>query len=203
MLTISKVFVEFVTILLLSNVSVLEFFFSCEACGILTSWSGIYLTPAALGGEAFSWGGRGEALNTRLPGKSPANFGGRNSDMIWYDMIWYMIKKMLHDIDSAVATFSVHFSCSFMSDSLQPMHCSTPGPPVHHQLPELAQTHVHRVSDAIQPSHPLLSPSPPTFNLSHHEGLFQWVSSLHQVARVLEFQLQHQFFQWIFRTDFP
>ena len=80
--------------------------------------------------------------------------------------------------------------------------CSTPGFPVHHQLLELAQTHVHRGGDAIQPSHPLSSPSPPAFNLSQHQGLFQWVSSLHQVAKVLEFQLQHQSFQWIFRTDF-
>ena len=75
---------------------------------------------------------------------------------------------------------------------------STPGFPVYHQLPELAQTHV---CDAIQPSHPLSSPSP-AFNLSQHQGLFQWVSSLHQVAIVSEFQLQHQSFQWIFRTDF-
>ena len=67
---------------------------------------------------------------------------------------------------------------------------------------EFAQTHVHRVGDAIQPSHPLLSPSPSTFNLSQHQGLFQWVSSLHQMARVLELQLQHQCFQWIFRVDF-
>ena len=76
-----------------------------------------------------------------------------------------------------------------------PMHCSTPGFPVHQQLPELAQTHVHRVSEVIQPSHPLSSPSPPTFNLSQHQGLFQRVSSSHQVAKVLEFQLQHQSFQ--------
>ena len=68
--------------------------------------------------------------------------------------------------------------------------------PVHHQLPELTQTLVHRVSDTIQPSHPLSSPSPP-FNLSHHQGVFQWVSSSHQVAKALEFQLQHQSFQWI------
>ena len=66
---------------------------------------------------------------------------------------------------------------------------------------ELAQTHVHRVSDTIQPSHPLLSPSP-AFNLSQHQGLFQWVSSSHEVAKALEFQLQYQSFQWIFRTDF-
>jgi len=83
-----------------------------------------------------------------------------------------------------------------------PMDCSTPGLLVHHQLPELAQAHVHQVGDAIQPSHPLSSPSPPAFNLSQNQGLLQSVSSLHQVAKVLEFQLQHQSFQRIFRTDF-
>ena len=76
-----------------------------------------------------------------------------------------------------------------------PMDCSTPGFRVHHQLLELAQTHVYPVGDAIQPSHPLSSPSPPAFNLSQHQGLFQGVSSLHQVAKVLEFQLQHHSFQ--------
>ena len=81
------------------------------------------------------------------------------------------------------------------------MDCSMPGLPVYHQLLELTQTHVHWVGDAIQPSHPLSFPSPPTFNISQHQGLFQWVSSSHQVATVLEFQLQHQSFQWIFRTD--
>ena len=74
------------------------------------------------------------------------------------------------------------------------MHGSMPGFPVHHRLPELAQHHVHPVSDNIQPSHPLSSPSLPAFNLSQHQGLLQWVSSLHQVAKVLELQLQHQFF---------
>ena len=74
--------------------------------------------------------------------------------------------------------------------------------PVHHQLPELAQSHVHRVGDAIQPSHPLLSPSPPAFNLSKHQGLFQGVSSFCQLAKVLELQLQHQSFKCIFRTDY-
>ena len=68
-----------------------------------------------------------------------------------------------------------------------PMDCSMPGLPVHHQLLEFTQTHVHWVSDAIQPSHPLLSPSPPAFNLSQHQGLFQWVSSLHQVANYKSF----------------
>ena len=81
------------------------------------------------------------------------------------------------------------------------MNHSTPGLPVHHQLPEFTQTHAHWVGDAIQPSHPLSCPSPLSFNLSQHQGLFQWVSSLHQVAKVLELQLQHQSFQWIFRTD--
>ena len=82
-----------------------------------------------------------------------------------------------------------------------PMDCSMPSLPVYHQLPEFTQTQVHWVSDALQQSHPLLYPFPPTFNLPQHQGLFQWVSSSHQVAKVLEFQLQHQFFQWIFRTD--
>ena len=94
---------------------------------------------------------------------------------------------------------SVAQSCQTLCD---PMDCSTPGLPVHHQLPKLAQTHVHWVSDAIQLSYSLSSPSLPTFNLSQHQGLFKLVSSLHQVAKVLEFQLQHQSFQWIFTTDF-
>ena len=77
------------------------------------------------------------------------------------------------------------------------MDCSTPDLPVYHQLPEFTQTHVHQVGDAIQPSHPLLSPSP-VFNLSQHQSIFKWVSSFHQVVKELEFQLQHQSFQWIF-----
>ena len=96
---------------------------------------------------------------------------------------------------------SVQFSHSVVSDSLWPMNRSMPGLPVHYQLPEFTQTHVHRVGDAIQPSHPLSSPSPPAPNPSKHQGLFQWVSSSHQVAKVLEFQLQHQSFQW--RTSNP
>ena len=81
------------------------------------------------------------------------------------------------------------------------MNHSTPGLPVHHQRPEFSQTHVHWVGDVIQPYNLLLSPSPPTLNLSQHQGLFKSVSSSHEVAKVLEFQLQHQSFQWIFRTD--
>ena len=84
---------------------------------------------------------------------------------------------------------SVTQSCPALCDSTD---CSTPGLPVYHQLPEFTQTHVRWVSDAIQPSHLLSYPSPPAFNHSQHQGLFQWVSSSHQVAKVLEFQLQHQ-----------
>ena len=99
---------------------------------------------------------------------------------------------------SSVQFSSVTQSCPTLCD---PMNHSTPGLPVHHQLLELTQTHDHWVNDAIQPSHPLLSPSYPALNLSQHEGLFQWVSSSHPVAKVLEFQLQHQSFQCTLRTD--
>ena len=93
---------------------------------------------------------------------------------------------------------SITQSCLTVCD---PMDRSTPGLPVHHQLPEFTQTHVHWVSDAIQPSHPLSSPSPPALSLSQHQGLFKRVSSSHQMAKALEFQLQHQSFQWSPRTD--
>ena len=75
------------------------------------------------------------------------------------------------------------------------MNRSTPGLPVPHQFPEFTQTHAHQIGDAIEPSHPLLSPSPPAPNPSQHQGLFQRVNSSHQVAKVLAFQLQHQSFQ--------
>ena len=94
---------------------------------------------------------------------------------------------------------SVSESCLTLCN---PMDCSTPGSPILCYLPEFAQIHVHWVGDAIQPSGPLLPPSPHAFSLSQHQGLFQWVSSSHQVAKVLELQLQHQSFQWIFRVDF-
>ena len=100
---------------------------------------------------------------------------------------------------SSVQFSSFNQSCRTLCD---PMDHSTPGFPDHHQLLELSQTHVHHVGDAIQPSHPLLSPSSPAFNLFQHQCLFQWISSSHQEAKVLELQLQHQSFQWIFRTDF-
>ena len=84
---------------------------------------------------------------------------------------------------------SVAQSCPTLCD---PMNRSTPGLPVHHQLLGSTQTHVHQVGDAIQPSHPLSSPSPPACNPSQHQSLFQWVNSLHEVAKILEFQLQHR-----------
>ena len=88
---------------------------------------------------------------------------------------------------------SVTQSCPTLCD---PMDCSTPGFHVHHQLQEFTQTHVHWVGDAIQPSHPLASPSPPAFKLSQHQGLFKWVSSSHQAAKVLEFQLPMNTQDW-------
>ena len=94
---------------------------------------------------------------------------------------------------------SVIQSCLTLCDS---MDCRTSGFPIHHQLLEFAQTHVHWVSEAIQPSHPQSNPSPPAFNLYQHQGIFKWVSSSHQVAKGLELQLQHQSFPWIFKTDF-
>ena len=96
------------------------------------------------------------------------------------------------ELPSVQFSRSVAHSCTTLCD---PMDCSTPGLPVHQQLPEFTLIHVHQVGDAIQPSHPLSSPSPPAFNLSQHQGLFKRVSSSHQVVKVLEFQLQHQSFQ--------
>ena len=106
-------------------------------------------------------------------------------------------------VQSLWRTLSVQFSsvtqsCPTLCDL---MNWSTAGFPVHHQLQDPAQTHVHWARDAIQPSHPLSSPSPPVVNLAQHHGLFQWVL-WHQVARVLALQTQHQSFQWIFRTGF-
>ena len=113
------------------------------------------------------------------------------------EVIMFFVVLFYHVLDHNIVIFetikrrrriyhfsSVHSSCSVVSDSCHPMDCSMPGFPVHHQLLELAQTHVHQVGCAIQPSHPLLFPSPPTFNLSQCQGLFQWVSSSHQVVKV-------------------
>ena len=117
---------------------------------------------------------------------------------------WLLLLRLLvFALYIEVLLFSVQFSSATQScpTLCYPMNCSTLGLPVHHQLPESTQTHVHWVGDVIQPSHPLSYPSPPALNLSQHQGLFKWVSSLYQVAKVLEFQLQHQSFQWTPRTD--
>ena len=133
----------------------------------------------------------------------------------WFHITWSFLSTMLPQFNTDGKTValvteqwnegefaqfsSVAQSCPTLCD---PMNHSTPGLPVHHQLPEFTQTHVHRVTDTIQPSHPLLPPSPLALNLSQHQGLFKWVSFSHQVAKILEFQLQHQSFQWTPRTDF-
>ena len=123
---------------------------------------------------------------------------GLNLHLLWLQHWQVGSLPLSHQGSPSVQFSSVTQSCLTLCD---PMNRSTPGLPVHHQLPEFTQTHVQQVGDAIQPSHPLSSPPPPAFNLSQHHGLFQWVSSLHQMAKVLEFQLQHQSFQWTPRTD--
>ena len=126
-----------------------------------------------------------------------------SSCVICPSFIHHPLLLNLHTSSSLSLNWSPFFSsvaqlCPILCN---PMNCSTPGLPVHHQLLEFTQTHVHRVDDAIQPSHPLSSPSPPAPNPFHHQSLFQWVNSSEKVAKVLEFQLQHQSFQWTPRTD--
>ena len=120
----------------------------------------------------------------------------RSYTLVWWnELVGFLMQSSFFKTQSGYLTIfqfsSVTQSCPTLCD---PMDCSTPGLPIHHQRPEFPQTQVHWVGDAIQPSHPLSSPSPPAFNLSQHQGLFQWVGSSHQVAKVLEFQLQHQSF---------
>ena len=123
-----------------------------------------------------------------------------------FDMIDLGIDLWVYAVWNSVSFFNLYGFCCGWSVAqsypplFNPMDCSTPGFPVLHYFPEFAQTHVHWVGDTIQPSHPLSSPSAPAFNLSQHQGLFQQLSSSHQVAKVLE--LQHQSFQWIFRVNF-
>ena len=138
-------------------------------------------------------------VNTEIQGGDEGR-GCRDGKGQVIQTFWGPLKDSVFTLTfSSVRFSSIAQSCLTLCN---PMDCSTPGFPVHHQLRELAQTHVRQVGDAIQPSHPLSSPSPPAFNLSQHHGLLQGVSSSHQMAKVLEFQLQHQSFHWIFRTDF-
>ena len=133
-----------------------------------------------------------------------------NPPLSQYQVTWYTVREYGYQWENfgrwklpchykSVQFGSVAQSCLTLCYL---MDCSTPSLPVHCQLLELAQNHVRQVSDAIQPFHILLSPSPPAFNLSQHQGLFKWVSSSHQVVKGSEFQLQHQSFQWICRVDF-
>ena len=115
---------------------------------------------------------------------------------------WGFLHLCSSVILSSISSISISSVTQLCLTLCNTMDCSMPGFSVHYQLPELTQTHVHWVDDAIQPFHPLLSPSPPAFDLSQHQGVFQWVSSSHQVAKVLAFQIQHQYSKWIFRTDF-
>ena len=122
-----------------------------------------------------------------------------------HNMVNQLCAQLLSHIWFFVTPWPVHFDFKKFSSVAQscttlcePMDCSTPGLPVHHQLPEFTQTHVHWVGDAIQPSRPLVSPSPPALSAS---GSFQMINSSHQMAKVLEFQLQCHLFQWTFRTD--
>ena len=162
------------------------------ACGIFPE-QGSNLCPTALAGRFLTTGPPGKPLGL-FDYSHPSECGVVSHcgfDLHFPDGWWCRVSFMY--LFSSVAQ-----SCLTLCD---PMDCSMPGFPVRHQLPELAQTHVHQAGDAIQPSHLLSSPSPPSFNRSQHQGLFQWVSSSHQVAKVLEFQLQYQSFQWKFRTD--
>jgi len=113
--------------------------------------------------------------------------------------IWNLLVNLLPK--KYVAVSSVQFSPAGVSDSLPPRESQHTRPPCPSPTPGVHSTHVHRIGDAIQPSHPLSSPSPPASNPSQHQRLFQWVNSSHEVAKVLEFQLQHQSFQWTPRTD--
>ena len=140
-------------------------------------------------------------LSWRIPwSEEPGRVPFMGSQRVRHDWVTDSHKLTEFISKDIIQLSSVQFSQSCPT-LCNPMNCSMPGLPVHHQVLEFTQTHVHWVSDTIQPSHPLLPPSPPAFNLSQHQGLFQWVSSSYQVAKVLEFQPQYQSFQWTHRTD--
>ena len=141
-------------------------------------------------------------IDCNLPGSSVHRiFPGKNTGVGSHSLLQFSSHSGIELGSPAIQVVqfsSVARSCPTLCN---PMNYSTPGLSVHHQLPEFTQSHVHWVGDAIQPSHPTSSPSPPALNLSQHQGLFKWVSSSHQVAKILELQLQHQSFQWTPRTD--
>ena len=145
------------------------------------TWSCKDIVVGAVTATMWQWIKNQE--NHWKPGWSPDIRGS------WHSCIWNW-----QPLNTLSCRMDYQFSSVAQSSPTlwDPMDCSTLGFPVHHRLLEFVQTHICRVGDAIQPSHPLSSPSPPTFNLSQHQGLFQWVSSSHRMAKVLEFQLQHQ-----------
>ena len=164
----------------------------------VTPWTAAYQAPQSMGfSRQEYWSG--------VPLPSPVKslsymFKSKIDTFIWYQHITQVVEMIFSYklYNKGVQLSSVAQSCPTLCD---PMNHSTPGLPVHQQLPEFTQTHVHWVCDAIQPFHLLSSLSPPAPNPSQHQGLFPWVNSSHEVAKVLEFQLQHQSFQWTPRTD--
>ena len=163
---------------------------------LLTQWTWVWVNSG-------SWWWTGKPGLLQSMGWQRVNWTELNwSESRWYDSFWLSHKTLMHVILSGeymfvfvIFFYTIPFSVQFNSVTqlcptlCDPMNRSTPGLPVHHQLPEFTQTHVHWVCDAIQPSHPLSSPSPPAPNPSQHQSLFQWVNSSHEVAKVLEFQL--------------
>ena len=121
--------------------------------------------------------------------------------ILWVDALTNFIHQALQDSQKAILALQFSWVAQSYSTLCDPMDRSMPGLPVHHKLLEFTQTHVHWVGDAIQSSNPLSFPSPPTFNFSQHQSLLKWNSYLHQVAKVFEFQLQHQSFQWTLGTS--
>ena len=156
----------------------------------------LYISPLLAGGFFITNTAWGVLINTLLPIQIILN-------LIIYNP---QIKTYIHKITRKTMIYLFvkikSVSRSVVSDSLQPHEWQHASLPVHPRFLEFTQTHVHWVSDAIQPSHPLSFPSPPAYNLSQHQGLFKWLSYSHQVDKILELQLQHQSFQWTPRTDF-
>ena len=177
---------------------------TASAYGIWNSLAGVPSLPLALFLSNASWGPLDFMFQAHLTSHSMMSGSRWLTTLSWLSgslrsfLYSFVYSCHLFLISSASVQFSsVAQSCPTLCD---PMNRSTPGLPVYHRLPASTQTYVHCVGDAIQPSHPLSSPSPPALNLSQHQGIFKWVSSSHQVAKVLEFQLQHQSLQWTPRT---
>ena len=166
----------------------------------MTLWTVACQTPLSMGfSRQKYWSGLPYPHPGDLPdlGIEPMSheFGVGRQVLYHY---WH-VKSLLYIHICISSVSSIAQSCLTVCD---PMEYSMPGFPVHHQLPEFIQTKVYWVNDAIQSSHPLSSPSPHALSLSQHMGLFQWVSSSYQVAKVLKLQFQHQSFQSIFWVDF-